>query len=255
MYLEDVAIMTTAYGRPRYLRQSLRSWQKARGINATHSFVVALGKSPVHAAQRTIIEGYRPMVSEIYYDRDPRREGKMHAAILDAANHIFLDPEVRFLIFGEEDVVVSNDVLEYFSWAKDRFATDPRVLLVNAHCVGGQGWDKHEPAPDTTRQREVSLRSYFNAWCWGTWRHKWPILRDNWDDGKNITASAQGYDWRIQVSTMPKGSYLAVTPEASRSQCIGREGGVYSTEATWQFAVAGSFREHRTPGLPYRLVG
>ncbi len=38
-----------------------------------------------------------------------------------------------FAIFAEEDLIVSEDMLEYFAWCRARYADDPRVLAVTTH--------------------------------------------------------------------------------------------------------------------------
>ena len=72
----------------------------------------------------------------------------MHRAIAEAADHVLKDPSVEFLILGEEDLVVSSDALEYFTWARQEFARDERVLAVCSHSPGGQGWDERGAADD-----------------------------------------------------------------------------------------------------------
>jgi len=179
--------------------------------------------------------------------RDSQPGIGLHAAIADGITACFAD-EADFVVASEEDVLVSDDVLEYMRWAAAEFRDNAAVLAVLAHSRGGQGWDPHEPAQDAAAsQTAFSLQPYFNAWCWGTWRDRWEkILEPSWDrtctSGDALTS---GYDWNLAARVIPQGGYLCVVPEASRSQNIGRLEGWASSEWSFSFSQAQSFREHR----------
>jgi hypothetical protein len=257
MQLENTAVMITACSRPDYLTKTLRSWREARGIMGTHSFTVALGgNSP--ASPRATVPGMRGtirgsgIVTDVYQDRLPG--AGLHYAIWDAANHVFEDPGVEFLIFGEEDIIVGQDVLELLAYSRDRFRDDPRVLLACAHNRSGQGWDPHHPVQDEDADEcDISLEHYFNAWVWGTWRDRWFKLKNNWENGPNRAVRMGGYDWNIQNRFMGSQAYYAAIPAASRTQNIGRTRGVYATETSWLFSQSQSFQRDRGP-VDFRLV-
>lgn len=247
MSLAHMAVMTTACRRPYYLQESLASWGLARRVKELGVFFVMLGDSDRKAEQYQVIE---ESGLDIRVREDVAPGCGPHRAIGEAAQYMFRHPSVEFLVFGEEDVVVSDDVLEYMAWAEERFRDDPEVLCVLAHSRGGQGWDRHEPALDGgADQQRVSLAPYFNAWCWGTWRDRWEsVLGPTWDwDCTSGGPMDSGYDWNIAARIIPGYGLLAVVPEASRSQNIGLEEGIYSTPETFAFAQTPSFREHREP--------
>src|SRR5579863_7315586 len=100
----EIAIMTTACSRPHYLARSLASWRKTRGIFGTHRFTVALGPADTETreAMATVIKASR-IVTDVLPDRTPG--AGLHQAIYECASHVFNDPDVGFLVFGEEDVV------------------------------------------------------------------------------------------------------------------------------------------------------
>jgi hypothetical protein len=259
MQLENTAVMITACSRPDYLTKTLRSWREARGIMGTHSFTVALGGNS-QAEPAATVPGMRGtirgsgIVTDTYRDRRPG--AGLHYAIWDAANYVFnAYQDVDFLIFGEEDIVVGQDVFEYFDWARDRFGGDPRVLLACAHNRGGQGWDAHRPAEDADEDEQtVALEHYFNAWVWGTWRDRWmDTLRRHWELGPNHGVRHGGYDWNVQNRFMGSGAFYAAVPAASRTQNIGRTRGVYATETSWRFSQSKSFNRDRGP-VEFRLV-
>ena len=180
--LSSTAVIVTGLRRPHYLRKTLGSWQAARGIEEVHSFTLALGHDPGQfLPQLYAFDAFRKATGlgkrgRVKVDSAAARTSRgMGRAIGEAGNHVFADPAVEFVVFGEEDVAVSSDVLEYMAWARREFAEDERVLCACAHSVGGQGWD--EPGIGLrgadADQEAVRLLPYFNPWVWGTWRDRW----------------------------------------------------------------------------------
>lgn len=225
----------------------------------THSFTVALGGNSRDNPLGTVpgmlgtIRGSK-IVTNVYRDTHPG--AGLHYAIWDAANHIFeTKPEVQRLIFGEEDIIVGTDVLEYLDWALSHFSADKRVLTACAHNRCGQGWDPHRPAEDEHALAYAVHRDhYFNAWVWATWRDRWEHhLSPHWELGTDRELLRGGYDWNIQNYFMSSGGMYSVFPAASRTQNIGRTRGVYATERTWAFSQAKSFVADRDP-VQFRLV-
>ena len=264
MSLAGTAVIVTAKSRPGYLGETLASWEAVRGIRDVHSFTLALGYDearfmPVLSAfdrfRKAAGLGQRARVK--MDSAQARASQGMHRAIAEAGNHVFADPAVGRVIFGEEDVVVSSDAGEYFAEMLEKFATDDQVLTVLAHSVGGQGWDVHKPAQDADASQEtVRLLPYFNAWGWATWRDRWEkVLEPNWDyrcDSGGPTGS--GYDWHLAVRVIPQGGFASVVPDASRSQNIGEHGGWASNPESFAFSQAQSFRARREP-VQYQLTG
>jgi FkbM family methyltransferase len=262
--LNSTAIVCTALKRADYLRETLASWEAVRGIGQIHSFTLALGydeanfMSVLGAYDRFRQSTGLGKRARVKMDSAEARASRgMHRAIAEAVSHVFADPAVDFVVCGEEDVIVSTDVLEYMEWARERFAGDEQVLCVLAHSVGGQGWDRWEPAQDADAdQAAIRLLPYMNAWGWGTWRDRWEkVLAPNWDmDCTSGGPTTSGWDWHVATRIIPQGGFLAVVPDASRSQNIGREGGWASNAESFAFSQAQSFRAHREPAS-YVLTG
>jgi hypothetical protein len=256
----SMAVMITAWRRPYYLEPVLMSWSRATGIGNLTRFIVALGNTDRVGAQAALIERMRPQFPcpvEVRM-QSPRAVASNgpHRAIAEAASAAFADGDTDFLVFGEEDVAVSSDVLSYMGWAAERFADDQEVLTVVAHNVGGQGWDKPGPQEDADAdQEQVRLLPYFNPWAWGTWRGRWEkILEPEWDyecDSGGVMDS--GYDWNIQSRILPRHGMVSVVPDASRSQNIGALEGWASSPGGIADAQSHSFRPGRE-AVDYRLV-
>jgi hypothetical protein len=262
--LDSTAIIVTAFARPAYLERTLSSWQNTRGIRGIHSVTLALGHHPpafmdqlrlYDSFRRELGLGARGLVKPD--SAAAKASNGMHRAIAEAANWTLArNPDVEFLIFGEEDLIVSSDVLEYFSWAREQFAEDERVLAVCSHSPGGQGWDPKGPIDDGDADQETVrlLPGYFQAWVFGTWQDRWEkILKPSWDyDCNKGGPLTSGWDWGV-LRTVREGGYFCVVPDASRSQNIGRDGGWAANPADFPNTQAASFREHREP-VAYRLI-
>ena len=143
--LSRMAVMTTAWRRPYYFERVLGSWSRAEGQAGLARFVISLGRTDRYDRQVRLIDRMRPKFGvplEILDQSDAAMKiNGPHTAIPEAANHAFASDQVDFLVFGEEDVMVSGDTLAYMAWAAERFAEDTGVLAVLAHSRCGQGWD------------------------------------------------------------------------------------------------------------------
>jgi len=182
MWLSDIAVVIKAHRRPYYLEPVLQSWAQARGLQQVSRFAVCLDRGDRHERMLQVIadvqkarylKRYPPF--EVVHDSPAAVASPgMHRGLGEALDLAFTNPHVRFAVVGEEDILVSDDILEYMRWAAGQFARDPRVLAVCGHNRGGQGWDVHRPSDDgDASQLGVQLLPYFNAWGWGTWRDCW----------------------------------------------------------------------------------
>lgn len=257
--LSDVAVVMTAKNRPGYLARSLESWTKARHAYCMSAFVLALGRSPVEneMAGLAVREHRLPVTVRMDSEQAAASPG-VHRALGEAIDFALSEPGVNFVVCTEEDVEVSDDVLEYMAWARHLMDRNSELLVACAHNKGGCGWDNLHAGPqDADVDQQVARpRAYYNPWCWGISRDSWfKIIRPQWDWECNTGGAADsGYDWNMAIRIMPRGGYLAVVPDAARSQNIGKYGGVYSTPEIYELQLALSYRPHRPPGI-YWLEG
>jgi hypothetical protein len=268
--LADVVLVCTAWRRPDYLERTLASWARVRGVGKLGGFVVALGQSDQQDAQVEVIRhGVHAMGLEdrtviLPDSAQAQASPGMHRALGEALGFTRnmklggVTGRGRAVICAEEDIVVSDDVLEYMGWALGRFDADPLIATVCAHDVGGQGWDIPGigQAGIDAAQAEVVLCDYFNPWVWATWTGRkldWLLEQWDWDATSGQVAWQRGYDWQIR-RRIHDGGLLSVVPSASRSQNIGRDGGYYARPDLFDQTQAASFRRHRDP-LAYQLIG
>lgn len=273
--LDDVVLVCSAWRRPEYLERTLASWVRVRGVGKLAGLVVPLGPSEVSGQQLDLIRlaGLGLREKTVIRPDSPAAVASpgMHRALGEALAWVAnpAAPETtdgplaitrwpKAVICAEEDIVVSDDVLEYMGWALNRFADDPLVAAVCAHDVGGQGWDIPgigELGIDAD-QAAVTLSPYFNPWVWATWTGpKLDLLLGtwDWDASAGDHPNRNGYDWGILRQIRDRGLY-AVVPAASRSQNIGRDGGYYARPELFDQTQSASFRKHRDP-VAYHLIG
>ena len=265
MDASDVVLFTTACKRPGYFEQALTSWTRVRQVGRLAHWVIGLGPSDpaTEQAQRDLIKVYSHTLgvddrTTILPD-SPMAAAQygMHRAIGEALVWIRQTLHPAAIICTEEDIEVSSDVLEYFLWALSRWENDDHILTVSAHDEGGQGW--HVPGIGArcaaAPQDAVRVVDDFNPWCWATWASRLPFLIEHWDwdaTRGGPMPSQHGYDWQIRFLTHGW-DLRTVRPLASRSQNIGRDGGVYAKPELFDQTRAASFRPHRDP-LEYKVV-
>jgi hypothetical protein len=248
--LNDVSIMMTAWRRPNYLRKTLRSWGAVRGIREVEIVVALEPSDRQDQIIRTIWEARDEWGLNIRTRVNPERLGVL-VNIVETAGHMFqVEDRLRYLVFAEEDLVVSDDVLDYFLWADDVFHGREDVLAVCAHAPEGATADSDPTA--------VALGERFRCWVWATWRDRFHgVLEPTWDrtySSGEKPGDGVGWDCNIQERIIPRGGYRTVLPAASRSQNIGKFEGVHQAPGEYAGTVDPSFREVFGV-VDYRLTG
>jgi hypothetical protein len=234
-----VAVVMTAWRRPYYLQETLASWAAADGIGDV-PFTVALDPSDRQHKMLTVIRdaGFAAEVN-------PVRLGVLVNPAEAISRAFRKDPGTGFVVCAEEDVIVSRDILAYFTWAAAEFAADRRVLAVCAHS-------NHEG----TDPAAVDLRQEFSALVWGTWRDRWDtVLEPTWDrdySSGDTECPSSGWDWNLIARIIPRGRFLTVVPDQTRSQHIGEHEGIHCSAAQYREFLLASFEAGQEP-VPYQV--
>ena len=248
--LSETSLVITAWKRPHYLARALQSWAATPELRGLNYVMAAVGWSTRYDDQLAVIRAAEPMLGRpvsVMPDSPVASESPgMHRALGEAIDAAFSVAGTRWVLCSEEDVVVSNDVLAYLSWAQQHCGGD--VLCICAHNRGGMGWDDLAAGPRDGQVSQTAVRRmhYFNPWGWCISRDKWlQVARPVWDwDCNEGGDQDSGYDWGMQrLSAL--GPWVNLVPDAARSQTIGKDGGVYSTPDIFALQQARSFREHR----------
>lgn len=204
---EPLALVFTACNRAGYLHQSVESWQRARGIeDVPVLFRAEPGYPEVVRACREAFGGRAEVrVNPKRYGEAENQWRAIEAGFATGA---------EFVILAEDDDLVSTDVLEYFTWAAERFRDRPEVLTV---CTF-----RHHRVPGG--QAGVSLAGWFPCNIWGIWRDRWEnVIRDDW----HAAYLRDGWDTRINLYWVQERGYRTALPCEARCQNIGETGGVH----------------------------
>lgn len=224
-------LVFTANDRHDYFRATMAAWQQVRGFT-DWAPVVYLEPGRRSERMSEIAQAAGATVS-----LNPQRRGVLsnpwHA--LDTA---FADAD--FVVLAEDDVLVSDDTLEFFTWAAQEFR-DERVLGV---CANTQA----ATCPPGAEQ-VVELNQRLCPLVWGTWADRWrDVLRDTWDHDYSSGTPTQpqsGWDWHINLRLLA--GWRTATPLASRSDHIGQYGGTHMRPADFPASVSPTFLAHREP--------
>lgn len=233
-----MAVVMTLWRRPGYTRKALQSWMTVRGVRELGSFTAYIDPSDRQAEVAELCEtaGIDVMMNPERYGVSMNPEFSMKRGFESGA---------KFVIIADDDMLVSEDVLEYFRWAATEFEIRSSVAAVCAHTP--------EPTAADRPEDEVELLPRYRCWVWGTWKDGWEgIFQPNWDRDYSSGEPA-GYDWNFDLRVIPRLEKTCVFPAASRTQNIGRFEGVHASPGEFAKTVNPSFREKREP-VEYRLV-
>lgn len=238
------ALFFTAYNRVAYLQQVLHSWYSVRGLEDWH-IVALIEPSPVQNQIREEFELFKESLglTNMEIIVNPERYGVLHHPWV-GFQKLLVDEHFDFAVRAEDDLVVSDDVLEYFTWAAKEFRGDAQVVTVNAFSSAFVG------TPD-----EVVRGSKFSPWVWGTWANRWKALvGPTWDHDYSTfneeSGNQSGWDWNLDTRVIPAMNLRTISPILSRSDNIGVYG-VHGTPANFVSAVG--FR-YRRPEAAFRTV-
>lgn len=225
--------MTVSGNRPGYLAETLDSWSAVRGLSAWDvRFVVEPGTELARC--ETVLDEFsrRRVARSVEVEVNPEQRGvraNPHHALSAA-----FGTGAGFVVLGEEDIVVADDVLECLTAVPD----EPDVLAACAFS------DRPAPQP-----ADVLTETGFCAWVWGTWADRWTdCLRDDWFEAARAPWDGAGAGWDFGVERIAAARGMRfVGPLASRTDNIGRDGGVHALPEEFEESRAATFVAHRDP--------
>jgi hypothetical protein len=231
----SIKLVFTAHRRPEYLKKSLESWSQVRGIKDL-KIDVFLDLGDKQAEMLEVMENSSLCIeAHVNTERLGVLNNPWHAL-----DHSF-DNGSDFTIIAEEDILVSDDILDYFNAATSMYSAD-EVLGVCAHTYASFG----DPC-------ELKLESRFEVLVWGTWKQSWEQhIRNTWDHDYSTglsNGSEAGWDWNL--SRVSKVTKPFVHPGVSRSQHIGEQEGAHTTPQMYSETLAPTFLQHRQTAVFY----
>lgn len=222
------AILFTAMGRPDVLQRTLDSWSQVRGIRDWFWY---FSVEPTHQSGE-IVQILKEFISR---NKLPQSEVYVQQSVQGVLHHPWVGFETlfsggwRFVIRAEDDLCVSDDILEYFNWAEVTYRDREDVATIHAYT------DKTSKSASN-----VEVVQGFNPWVWGTWKDRWEsFMRDTWDHDYstfNLTPmNESGWDWNLETRVLPALGLVSVFPKMSRVDNIGIHG-THSTPENWRTA-------------------
>jgi hypothetical protein len=247
-------IAFTVSNRPEYLRQTLESWSAVRGIGDCH---LVFSCEPGCAEAVRICESvtFAPRTVLRNHDRggvlgNPWRALSYSFGSHHAFGRYLID--LGFVVLAEEDLVVSPDVVEYFSWSQ-RYAPDRNVLGVTTY--------QHDERPGGlpgVGPADWSRDNSWHFWVWGTWRDRWEsLIRDYWDFTYRENGGGpgqRGWDWALRNNLVIGKGMKMIAPSMARSQHIGKFGGAHCQPQDFERLLSPSFAGLDVPPQEYREV-
>lgn len=233
-------VVWTLADRPHYTRQTLEYWRKVRGVEKwNHTFFIEPGMSTDEQIA-VVLEKPFPRQQIVL---NPVRMGVLRCA-WNALETGFTGhplngmPPADFCVLAEEDLAVSDDVLELF----DRLSTNFYGTQCGAICMSGYSTTAEASFADF-----VCDPDKFDSHIWGTWRNVWErTLRDTWDFDYS-SGDPSGWDWNIALRVFPQNRMYSVHPKISRSDNLGQYGGVHQNPAEYEASRPPQFEAHVPP--------
>lgn len=231
------AIFLTAFDRLPYLQETLYSWDRVRDLHNWH-FVAMIEPSPVQEQVRQEFEEFilRSGILDFEIRINPQVYGVLHHPWVGFEQ--LFSQNYDFVVRAEDDLVVADDVLEFFNHVAYEFLDEPSVATAQAYS--GSLWG--DPG-------DIRLSDDFSPWVWGTWRDRWKnLLGPTWDhDYSTYNGSPgqqAGWDWNINTRIFPEHDLRSAMPLVSRSNNIGVSG-VHGTAEN--FVTIRDFVQEREP--------
>lgn len=206
------AVFLTAFNRLPYLQEVLHSWEHVRGLKDWH-FVAMIEPSPLAQQIKEEFEEFvaRAGLTDFEIHINPQVYGVLHHPWVGFER---LLKDYEFVVRAEDDLIVSEDILEYFNWAAPEFMSDTSVATIHAFSLTDGA------------SNEATVVGHFSPLVWGTWRDRWvDVIGPSWDHDystfNGTPGNQSGWDWNLNSRIFPQFNLHAVEPTISRVNNIG----------------------------------
>jgi GR25 family glycosyltransferase involved in LPS biosynthesis len=220
-----INIAISAYNRPEYSQRSLAAIFGAKGFTPE--------KYRIFCALDCYADGsFNQNVYNIYQffgvipDVAEQKRGCNYN--VKKALELAWEDNPDFVLMIEDDIIISDDALQYIEWAAEKYKNDYSV-----HTIGLWGHDKQPSLPVSQKEHgKVMRQNYFTCWGWGTWKDRWEEMLATWTTGDDSHETS----WDVIVSSH-LGEMDEILPVVSRAYNCGEYGGTHRGRA-WPGIVA-----------------
>lgn len=206
-------VFLTAANRPEYFKPTLQSWKNVRWSD---DWIFNLRIEPTDKLDQMLEIADEFTAFPIRLQVNDRVLGApLHPYV--AFDESFTELYRDYTVSVEDDLPVSEDFLEYHSWAAEKYYLDHEIGTVSSFSVKG------------TDPSRVERREGFVSWGFGTWWDRWEdYIRDTWDSNYSTyetqPGDRAGWDWNLNLRVLPSRGKKTIFPEVSRIQNIGVHG-------------------------------
>jgi hypothetical protein len=162
--MTNKAIAFTVFNREEFLKKTLHSWSKVKNLNEydIHFFVEPSDKLnqilEIISSFKAVIESPNIVVTVNH-----KLKG-CSANTFQALDLLFKIYD--FVILAEDDLIVSDDVCNYFNYLEDRYRDSDDVVMISAN----------NKAKNMLNEYTVIPTNYFEGSVWGTWSKYWKTI-------------------------------------------------------------------------------
>lgn len=229
--LSKKAIVFTSFDRVNYLKQTLESWSKVRYIQEYDIYFKVEPSNKIDEICEVISKFAEQIGNDVNVDINNRVMG-CAANTWFALDKTFNDYD--FVILAEDDILVSEDVCEYFNYLENKYRDQEEFAIISANTK----WDTQDP-------NSVCKEQSFNGLIWGTWKKYWELyIKDTWDwNYSSGNGGPSGWDWNLTLRVLPNNNLFSINPLASRSQHIG-ENGIHCSSDIFNLTQSPSFKNN-----------
>ena len=206
-------VLVLGYRRPDYLRRSLEALDSCRGV-ADYGLTISID-GPPNPTTRACFEVVEMFDARKFARFSAVQHGQNHGINWHNAKMYdsLFGGGVDQLVCVEDDAVLTPDALEMASWFFDDLADSARYAFLSLGCLAREM--KHPGKVDEF----VGLGT---SWAYCLTRATWHTLRPWWNHKVDYPV---GWDWALTRALHIEGM-VALQPQVSRVENIGREGGV-----------------------------
>ena len=222
-----INIAISAYNRPEYSRRSLAAIIGAKGFSPEkYSIYCSIDCDANGEINPEVYNVYASYKGPLTLEKAPIKLGCNYN--VKAALELAWEDNPDFVLMIEDDIIISDDALEYIEWAAERYKQDTSV-----RTIGLWGHNNQPSLPLSSNDYGKAMRqNYFTCWGWGTWKDRWEEMLAKWTTGDD----SHDTSWDVIVSSH-LGERVEILPAISRAYNCGEYGGTHRGRA-WPGIVA-----------------
>ena len=222
------AIAFTVFNREDFLKRTLYSWSKVKYLDEYDIYFFVEPSNKINQILEIISSFKSVMGSRNIMIKINNELKGCSANTFQALNLLF--KVYDFVVLAEDDLIVSDDVCQYFNYLEDRYRDSNDVCIISANNKTKNMLDNNVVMPT----------EYFEGYVWGTWSKCWKSLfSTKW----NIKEDGGDANWDWNIGQKLKANNLkCIHPAHSKSQHIGING-INSNPEIFDHTLAYSFKD------------